>query len=173
MAIDDPRIENTIALFSKIYLRGIPPTITDDSAFLSFVSMMCAIEALAGYRYADSFTGKDRNGRRFKAFIADYFPTPYKELAERLWAFRCRLVHAFSITGFVLIHHHSEVHLKTQSQTGNLLLNAEDTYAALRTAAQTYFADLSNNPALRAIFLMRIDDRSQGGPIGVGPVHIA
>ena len=168
----DPRIEHTIALFSTIYLGGIPPTITNDSSFLAFINVLAATEALAGFRYANTIQGKARNGKRFKAFIAQYFPEPYKSWTDRLWTFRCRMVHSFSVTGFVLIHHHSEVHLKTDAATGNPVLNAEDFYAALLSAAQSYFADVRSNADLRAIFLQRLDDRAEGGPIGVGPLHV-
>jgi hypothetical protein len=44
---DDPRGENTVALFSTIYLGGIPATITNDSAFLSFVNVLSAVDGQA------------------------------------------------------------------------------------------------------------------------------
>src|SRR5688572_29961113 len=49
------------------------------------------------------------------------------------------MIHAFSPAGFALTHHHSEHHFRT-AETGNPMLNAEDFYAALLFAAQSYFA---------------------------------
>jgi hypothetical protein len=102
-------IESTIGWFSRIYLGGIPQTITDDSAFLSFISVLTAVEALAGYRYSE-VKGK---GDRFRRFVAAYFPDEYSQYAEELWRFRNGVVHAFTTAKFALMHHHSEVHLKT------------------------------------------------------------
>jgi hypothetical protein len=71
--ISDPRIEQTIGWFSTIYLGGIPPIITNDSALLSFVCVLAATEALAGYRFSD-----ERNpGERFNQFVRTYFPPEY------------------------------------------------------------------------------------------------
>lgn len=165
----DPRIEHTIGLFSTIYLGGIPAIITNDSAFLSFLTVLSAIEALAGFRYA----GTLKAGQRFTTFIADYFPEPYKIHAERLWLFRCRMVHAFSPAGFALTHHHSEQHLRTARDTGNPVLNAEDFYAALVTAAQGYFAHVRSDTDVAARMIERIEDPKHGGPIGVGPIAVA
>src|SRR5438034_478058 len=103
------QIVHTLALFSRIYLGGIPSTITNDSAYLSFVSMVTATDALAGYRYGDSHrTNKDR----FVAFVRSYFPESYTSLAEDVWKLRNGLVHAFSTGPFALMHHESDLHLQ-------------------------------------------------------------
>lgn len=61
--------ESTVLWFSRIYLGGIPPTITDDSAFLSFISVLSAIEALAGYRYSDVRGGGLGGGKASRYFV--------------------------------------------------------------------------------------------------------
>ena len=172
----DGRIESTIANFCLIYLGGIPPIITHDSAFLSFVCMLSATEALAGDRFA---AAEQKPGKRFNEFVRTYYPAEYHPYAltdeqfkkGRLWFFRCRTIHGFSPAGFLLTHHHSENHLKI-ADGGNPILNAEDFYAAFLTAAQRYFADVRKEPRLQEFFLKRLDDREQGGPIGIGPVSL-
>jgi len=90
----DP-IESTITHFSQMYLDGIPHLIRDETAILSFVVTLCATEALAGYRYANTLG--NNAGARFNAFVRAYFPPEYAPFAGgRLWKFRCRLVHGFS-----------------------------------------------------------------------------
>ena len=42
----DPKLETVLANFSAIYLGGIPPIITNDSAFLAFVCIITATKAL-------------------------------------------------------------------------------------------------------------------------------
>jgi hypothetical protein len=177
MADIDPRIERTIKSFSTIYLGGIPPMITDASAFLSFVCILTATEALAGYR----FSAKESNpGERFNEFVRTYFPPEYHPFTQpdtayrdgRLWFFRCRLIHGFSPAGFSLIHHHSEVHLRLNRDTGGPVLNAEDFYAALLFAAQRYFDDLRAESDLQAAFIVRLEDKDRGGTIAVGPVRL-
>ena len=160
------QIESVVEYFCQIYLGGLPPIITNDSAFLSFVCMVCAFDALSGYRYANTVAG---TGNRFRTFVANYFPEPYRSDPERLWKFRCRMLHGFSPAGYVLTHHHSEDHLKLLAD-GRWYLNAEDFYALLVNIAQTYFAELLVSDELKRLFLARLRDHEQGGPIVVGPV---
>ena len=168
--IIDSRIERTIQWFSRIYLGGIPATITNDSDFLSFICVLSAIEALAGFRYA-ALPDKPKAGIRFERFLKAYFPSVYQPYVDRMWRFRCRMIHAFSPAGFSLTHHHSENHLKIV-ENGNPILNAEDFYSALVVAAQAYFAELRTDADLRALMIARIDDRKDGGPIDVGPMPL-
>ncbi len=53
MSTLEEQIEDIHRNFSRIYLGGIPAIITDESAFLSFIYVLAAAEALAGYRYSD------------------------------------------------------------------------------------------------------------------------
>jgi len=159
---NDGDVERTLRLFSQIYLGGIPPIITDDSAYLSFICMLAAVEALAGYRYDCEGAGK-----RFRNFVEAYFPNAYLEHVDGLWDFRNKIVHAFSPKYFVLTHHHSELHL---SKTGNgIILNAEDFYSALLVAAQKYFAEVRSKSNLKEALIRRLQS-SDGGSIMVGPV---
>ena len=48
-------IEVIQANFRKIYLDGIPRIIADGTAFLSFVCMITAAEALCGYRFGKAY----------------------------------------------------------------------------------------------------------------------
>ena len=159
----DDQIEKIHRNFSTIYLGGIPAIITNDSAFLSFLCILSATEALAGYRYSDI----SKSGERFKNFVKHYFPKPYKALADNLWDLRNGLFHAFSPRKFLLMHHQSHRHLK--SERGEHALNAEDFYAALVLAAQHYFDDLRSDSVLQGLFEKRLTDE-QGGAITIGPV---
>ena len=78
----DPLVESTIAYFSTIYLGGIPPIITHDSAYLSLRYVLCAAEALGGFRYAATIP-KDRVGERDRQpmgrRLQDTEPNPEEE----------------------------------------------------------------------------------------------
>jgi hypothetical protein len=158
------RVEETLHWYSRIYLGGIPATINDDSAFLSFVCTLAATEALAGYRYGSGMP----NGERFTSLVSAYFPEEYTPLADQLWAFRNSMVHAFTTGPFALTHHHSEAHFRTVNSL--IILNAEDFYAALLSAAQRYFREVRSTPELQRILVQRLQD-PKGGGIGVGPVE--
>ena len=161
----NPQIDSALYWFSRIYLGGIPATITDDSAFLSFVCVLTAIEALAGYRYPE--TGGP--GDRFREFVNSYFPESYKRFAKELWGFRTSIVHAFTTGNFALTHHHSEVHFR-QTNNGLVILNAEDFYGALLSAAQVFFSEVRTSPQLQELFLKRLQS-PKGGGIAVGPIQ--
>ena len=90
----DARIVTARHWFQRIYLGGIPQMIRDETAFLSFICALSAVEALAGYRYLE--TGDTaRPGARFQRFILDYFGQEYSALALDLWNFRNGMIHGF------------------------------------------------------------------------------
>lgn len=159
----DDIIRTVHANFSRIYLGGIPSLLNDSGgAFLSFICTLTATEALGGF-----LKPKDGNGPRFKAFVHDYFPVPLNGQEETLWKLRNAAVHGFSPGPYKLTHHNSHVHLTVDG--GQTVLNAEDFYAALVTAAKKYFDALEGDPALRAAFEKRAQDPSTGVLL-VGPM---
>jgi hypothetical protein len=131
--------------------------------------MLTAVEALAGFRYAED-VDKPREGLRFTRFFETYFPKAYGPYVNKIWRFRCRMIHAFSPAGFSLTHYRREDHLKL-GHNGNPLLNAENFYDELVAAAQTYFAELRADPNLRTLMIARLDDE-RGGSINVGPIPL-
>jgi len=156
-----------------MYLGGIAQllkgeVVTGETAFLSFILMVTATDALAGYRYASTI---DKPGKRFNAFVRGYYPPEYAPFAidgdNRLYKFRCRLVHGFSPAGFALVHHAGGEHLTIEGGTGNPFLNAEDFFGALLSASRQYFAEVRSDLNLRQLFIKRLGDRKQGGSIGV------
>ena len=166
-SLNGARVDETIQRFSTMYLVGIPPIITSDSAFLSFICVLAGVEALSGYRHPDVAD----SSVRFNRFVTEYFPSEYSPYVDgRLWTFRCRMFHAFSPVGFSLTHHRSDLHLAAGSN-GQPILNAEDFYAALLQSAQRYFAELRRMPALQVAMLRRLDHPS-GGSVTVGGVTI-
>src|ERR1044071_1691597 len=87
-----PQIKATIRGFTEIILGGIPLLLRqNETAFLSFMCSVAAIDALSGYRYTT-----DKVADRFKDFIKEYFPASYAPHAERLYLLRCRILHNFS-----------------------------------------------------------------------------
>jgi hypothetical protein len=178
-----PELETVLANFSRIYLGGIPPIITNDSAFLAFVCIVTATEALCGYRNGNQYDiGK--MGPLFKKFVSDYFPDPYKRYADDLWEFRNKLIHAFSTGRFLLTHHNSQSHFGTPATTsvpmsasGNIvqpcglpdgvILNAEDFYAGLLSAAQRYFSEVRQSANLQTMLRERI----KGGAIAIREIE--
>ena len=68
-----PQIQAAIRGFKDIILGGIPILLTqNETAFLSFMCSVAAIDALSGYHYAT-----DKVGDRFQSFVKDYFPSSY------------------------------------------------------------------------------------------------
>jgi hypothetical protein len=199
----DPELETVLTNFSRIYLGGIPPIITNDSAFLAFVCIVTATEALCGYRNGKKYD-RGQMGSLFKAFVAEYFPDPYKPYADDLWDFRNKLIHAFSPGRFSLTHHNSQSHLRTYApevasaesehcggflavttapqynisvtgsnyvQPGSLILNAEDFYAGLLSAAQRYFSEVRESRDLQTILRERIRSET-GGALAIHEIEL-
>jgi len=164
----DNRLESVRLWFNRIYLGGIPQLAPKDTAFLGFICTLTAIEALAGYRFAE----EPKSGERFKSFVAEYFTHEYSELASDLWDFRNGMIHGFSPRRFALIEHQSHRHLRQDLSSGSKCLNFEDFYSALLQASNRYFAHLEGSPELQALCLKRIDS-PHGGGIGVGPIEVA
>lgn len=164
MAVSDARIPEAIRCFNDIYLEGIPTIIRDKSAFLAFVCVLTGIESLSGYRY-----DQGNLEQRFTKFIEEYFPDEYKAYLEDLWRFRKGMIHAFSPKNFVLTHNHPKVHFRKASD-GRLILNAEDFFEALRSAAKKFFDEVAANPARQKTMVQRLDNVNMGGSIGVFPV---
>jgi hypothetical protein len=78
-------------------------------------------------------------------------------------------VHAFSTGGFVLTHHNSFVHFETNkiderdaNEKEKIILNAEDFYCALLTAAQKFFAEVRSNPELKEHLIDRLKQETGG-----------
>jgi hypothetical protein len=148
--------------FGRIYLGGIPSLLNNDGAFLSFICVLTAVEALAGFRHP-----KLANGPRFRKFVQEYFPTDLKGFSIQLWSFRNGMIHGFQPGPFAITHHNSQLHLTTQNNRP--VLNAEEFYSAIVDAARHYFGALSRSKPLQKAFGARLAD-PKGGLIVVQPV---
>jgi len=164
--IHDAGVDHALRTFAEIYVGGIPPTITDESAYLSFIAVLSGIEALALYVRPDG-AGP---GERFRAFIKDYFVDPYPELAADLWQFRNGIVHAFNPGPFALTHQHSHHHLQ-RGVEGRRILNAEDFYAAFVFAFRKYVAALEASSDLQERLLRAIANEGGIANIGMGRAY--
>ena len=155
-------IDQVHANYARIYLGGIPSTLNDNAAFLSFICTLTAIEALGGF-----LKPSEGNGARFKGFVLAYFPAQYHAGVDDLWKFRNAAVHGFSPGPYKVTHHNSHVHMTTDG--GQIVLNAEDFYADLVASSACYFAALRSDTALQAMFVQRTNDPSTG-LLAVGPL---
>jgi hypothetical protein len=155
-------IESAVLWFRRINLDGIPVLLQRNStAFLSFVCVVAAIDALAGYRYS---AGKVEE--RFRNFIEEYFPVQYTPHASKLYLFRCRMLHNFSPAHFSLVHAVPAEHLKS-SKIGDTVLSDDLFFEHMRSAAERYFTELSASTSLQADMLSRLHHPDRGGRIGV------
>jgi hypothetical protein len=144
--------------FDEYYLAVVPRLLDEQAMFLSFVTMLTAVESLAGAYMPDHGTGE-----RFREFIAAFFPKVYEPHAEQLWKFRNRMIHAFNPSPFAIVCHRSRMHLCEVGTTR--MLNAEDFYADLVTASRGYFGALYADLELQSRFIKRITSDDGGRPI--------
>jgi len=160
MSATTPEIDTAMKNFTAIILNGVPILLQqNETARLSFVCMVTAIDALAGYRYPGIASSK-----RFQLFIEHYFPKNYRAHAPNLYIFRCRLLHNFSPAHFTLTHAASPSHL-TPSSIGDTILSDDAFFADLRAAATNFFLEVEHDPVRQADMRKRLNDLSSGGTI--------
>ena len=143
--------------FDQYYLGVIPRLLNEEGAFLAFVSMLTAVESLAG-TYAPSLN----TGERFRKFVSRFFPKSYGSVVAELWQFRNRMIHSFNPSPFAIVCHQSRMHLVVAG--GVPVLNAEDFYADVVTASREYFSALYAELELQQNFAKRVSD-SDGGKL--------
>jgi hypothetical protein len=154
------QIEAAMRGFKDIILGGVPLLLRqNETALLSFICCVAAVDALAGYRYST-----DKVGERFEAFIEDYFPPQYKPHAKKLYILRCRLLHNFSPAYFSLAHARPASHLQP-SPIGDTILSDEAFFADLGQAAERFFAELKSDATLQDIMNARLLNSERGGAI--------
>ncbi len=141
--------------FDKYYLAVIPRLLSEEGKVLASISMLTAIESLAGI-----YAPNAGSGQRFRDFISDYFPEIYEPFAIPLWKFRNRMIHSFNPNPFLVVCHNSRMHLKMAGDTP--MLNVEDLYADTLTASRAYFTDLYSMPILQQNFQQRVA-QDEGG----------
>jgi hypothetical protein len=150
--IDDFRLH-----FDAMYIGGIPRLLDESGAFLAFLSVLTAVDALAG-----AWNPLSASGERFKGFVATFFPPGLRERANDLWRFRNLMVHAFHPGPFALVCNQSRLHLTPHGPV--TVLNAQDFYAALVLASQEYFRCLSADETLQHNFSRRVAEADGGAP---------
>lgn len=151
-------IDGYRAHFDTMYVGGIPHLLNEDGAYLAFLAIVSATDALAGL-----FAPTKGAGERFRIFVETYFPEDHRPFADRLWELRNAIVHSFNPGPFFgLTLHTSRQHLK--SPIGHVALNAEDLFAALLFASRAYFDSLLNDPTLQENFQKRVAASDGGAP---------
>ena len=155
-----PEIRSAIQGFNEIILGGIPFLLKqNETAFLSFMCSVAAIDALAAYRYRT-----DNVGERFVAFIKDYFPAAYAPHADNLYRLRCRLLHNFSPAYFTLVHASPEKHFQG-SKIGDTILSDDAFFSDLREAAQKFFSEVQKDAGRQDAMNARLLNVNKGGAI--------
>src|SRR6267143_1696154 len=150
-------IQAAIRGFNDIVLGGVPILLKQNkTAFLSFMCMAAAIDALAGYRYAT-----DNVGQRFGSFIKEYFPPRYTAYAENLYKLRCRLLHNFSPAYFTLAHSSPASHLG-RSQIGDTILSDDMFFADLKEAALKFFDEVQKDSSRQSAMDARLSNVAKG-----------
>ena len=144
--------------FDQYYLGVIPRLLNEEGLFLAFLSMLAAVESLAGTHMPDQ-----RTGERFRAFVSTFFPKTYECHVDHLWKFRNRMIHSFNPSPFMILCRNSRMHLCDVS--GVRMLNAEDFYADLVTASRAYFSALYSDPELQRRFVKRVTSDDGGRPV--------
>ncbi len=150
--IDDFRFH-----FDAMYIGGIPRLLDETGSFLAFLSVLAAVDALAGVWRPSSGSGE-----RFKGFVQHFFPVEFQSRADDLWRFRNLMVHAFNPGPFALVCNQSRLHLTPHGSA--TVLNAQDFYAALVLASQQYFRSLATDETLQGNFRRRIAQADGGAP---------
>lgn len=157
----DEKIESARNWFRRIYLDGIPFLLQqNDTAFLSFLCVVAATDALSGYRYRGE--GRDR----LPNFVNGYFPAEYHAHAENLYLFRCRMLHNFSPAHFTVAHSSPARHLRP-SEIGDVVLDDGTFFRDMRGAAEKYFGELEQDSNLQNAMLDRLQNMERGGSIFV------
>ncbi len=151
-------IENYRHHFDNIFVGGVPKLFTEDASFLSFVTILTAIEALAGLMEPKMGTGE-----RFKLFIERYYSKSYKPHIDGLWKFRNTMIHSFSPGEFLISCHTSRLHLKPVNEA--MFLNAENFFSDMLNASNMYFDSLNSDENLQANFKKRIRELDGGAPL--------
>ena len=155
-----PQIQAAVQGFNKIILGGVPILLRQhETAFLSFMCCVAAIDALAGYRYTT-----DNVGDRFKDFIKEYFPAAYASHAEKLYLLRCRVLHNFSPAYFTLTHARPADHLR-KSQIDDTVLSDEVFFEDLATAPQKFFDEVQSDIGRQDVMNARLLNLDKGGAI--------
>lgn len=144
--------------FDQCYLGVIPRLLNEEGLYLAFLSMLAAVESLAGTYMPDHGAGE-----RFRAFVSTFFPKSYEPHVDQLWKFRNRMIHSFNPSPFMILSRNSRMHLCDAS--GTRMLNAEDFYADLVAASRDYFSALYSDLELQARFGRRIASDDGGRPV--------
>jgi hypothetical protein len=153
-------INSAIKSFKEIILGGVPILLKqNETAFLSIICTLAAIDALAAYRYTTDIVGI-----RFADFIIDYFPTNYKLHAANLYKLRCRMLHNFSPAYFSLTHGSPDKHFQ-KSEIGDTILSDEVFFSDMKTAALKYFNEVEQNADRQNNMNARLLNIDKGGAI--------
>lgn len=155
-----PEIQAAIRGFRDIILGGVPILLRqNETAFLSILCTLTAIDALSGYLYTT-----DKVGKRYKAFVKRYFPASYLPHLENLFKLRCRLLHNFSPAHFSLVHASPALHLHP-SEIGDTYISDDVFFNDLNTAAVQFFNDIEQDANLQKNMNSRLLKVDNGGAI--------
>jgi hypothetical protein len=140
-----PQIQAAIRGFNDIILGGVPLLLRqNETAFLSFMCSVAAIDALSSYRYTT-----DKVGDRFKDFI---------------YLLRCRILHNFSPAYFTLAQANPSTHLQ-RSPIGDTVLSDAEFFADVANAAAKFFSEVQSDATRQDAMNARLLNIDKGGAI--------
>lgn len=127
---------------------------SNSTPMVAFILVSTTIDFIAGF--FEGITTLDIKNSRciyinfLKKYMPNYDPENlYKDL-------RCRLAHNFVVGGSCLLtHKNSALHMKTFSETGQVIINFENLYEDFKKAIKVYIGDLGVDKDLREKFLVR------------------
>jgi hypothetical protein len=148
--------------FRDIMLGGIPFLLRqNETAFLSVICSLTAIDALAGYRYPSGEVGE-----RYKWFIENYFRAAYKPHAGRIYTLRCRMLHNFSPAHFSIAHSSAAQHLQPSVLgSGDCIISDDVFFTDLKDAASKFFAEVHTDVQRQNDMNARLANIAKGGAI--------
>lgn len=145
------------AHFEAMYLKAIPRLLDEAGSHLAFLSILSAIDGLAGL-----YAPKLGSGARFKRFVEEFFPAELQGKGQALWEMRNLMVHSFNAGPFALVCGQPHKHLTPWGDA--TILNGESFFRALQFAASAYFARIRTDSSLLESFLARVRSDDGGAP---------
>jgi hypothetical protein len=151
------QVDEFRSYFGDIYLRAIPRLLDESGTYLAFLSMLSAIDALAGL-----LAPRLGSGVRFREFVNSYFPADLRGRREDLWEMRNLMIHAFNPGKFALVCGQPHTHLAPFGAA--TILNGENFYEALVAASAAFFDRLPEDEEMMDAFIKRVSARDGGAP---------
>lgn len=123
------------------------------------LSLLCAVDTLSSYGYVRAGAAtcaacgrQDKTGPRFKRFIEEHFPAEYREFAQELYTlYRNSTVHSWHLFKVSILPGEDPI----ERDNGTIRFGLLSFFAAMKVAANDFFAKLRSEPTLQESALKR------------------